>query len=199
MPLLPAIRDASCGNHRGRWDASGPGGGRHRDRFLLEVFDMHPQTVSRVTDTTVPISARGGDETATGNVRMEISNEMVRLYKQQLGRGPTTARTMWAGADVLVVVLESTLTPAERNLVRLGEHQRLRETRMYFQYALVQEFCEPVERLTGGTVRAFVSGTDSQVDGLAGETFILWPADAQDARSRSELSALSDGGSDSAS
>src|SRR3954465_6934472 len=126
-----------------------------------------------------------------GNVLMEISNEMVRLYKQQFGRGPTTAKTVWAGPDVLTVILESTLTPAERNLVRLGEHQRLRETRMYFQYASVREFCEPVERLTGRKVRSFVSGTDSEVDGLSVETFVLWPADAQDARSRAELHGLS--------
>jgi uncharacterized protein YbcI len=126
----------------------------------------------------------------TGNVLMEISNEMVRLYKQQFGRGPTTVRTLWASPDVLTVVLESTLTPAERNLVRLGEHERLRETRLYFQYASVREFCEPIERLTGRKVRSFVSGTDSEVDGLSVETFVLWPAGTPDARSRAELQGL---------
>jgi uncharacterized protein YbcI len=125
-----------------------------------------------------------------GNLLMEISNEMVRLYKQQFGRGPTSVRTVWAGPDVLTVILESTLTPAERNLVRLGQHERLRETRLYFQYASVRDFCEPVERLTGRKVRAFVSGTDSEVDGLSIETFVLWPRDAEGARSRIELSAL---------
>jgi uncharacterized protein YbcI len=124
------------------------------------------------------------------NVLMAISNEMVQLYKQQFGRGPTAARTIWAGSDVITVILESTLTPAERNLVRLGEHERLRETRMCFQYASVREFCEPVERLTGRKVRAFISGTDSEVDGLSVETFILWPAGVEDVRSRAELSAI---------
>ncbi|MCW2985022.1 MAG: hypothetical protein JWR63_2592 [Conexibacter sp.] len=125
-----------------------------------------------------------------GNVLMAISNEMVRLYKQQFGRGPTTVRTLWTGGDVITVILESTLTPAERNLVRLGEHERLRETRLYFQYASVREFCEPIERLTGRKVRSFISGTDSEVDGLSVETFVLWPADAENPRSRIELSAL---------
>jgi uncharacterized protein YbcI len=55
---------------------------------------------------------------------------------------------------VLTVVLESTLTPTERNLVRLGEHQRLRETRLFFQHASVREFCASVERLTGRPVRS---------------------------------------------
>jgi uncharacterized protein YbcI len=116
----------------------------------------------------------------------ELSNEMVRLYKEQFGRGPTSARAAWAGPDVLSVVLEGTLTPAERNLVKLGEHERLRETRMYFQYASVREFCQPVERLTGRRVRAFISGIDTESDGLCVETFVLHP-DGSDSPSRTEL------------
>src|SRR3954454_811380 len=83
------------------------------------------------------------------SVLMEISNTMVRLHKEQFGRGPTTARTNWAGPDTLLCTLEQTLPPAERNLVRMGEHERLRETRMFFQYATVREFCEPVEHVVG--------------------------------------------------
>jgi uncharacterized protein YbcI len=113
-----------------------------------------------------------------------LSNEMVRLFKDQFGRGPTSARAAWAGSDVITVVLEDTLTPAERNLVRLGQHERLRETRMFFQYASVAEFCEPVERLTGRTVRAFVSGIDTATDGLSVETFVLYPAGSKDQPSR---------------
>jgi uncharacterized protein YbcI len=114
-----------------------------------------------------------------------ISDEMVRLYKEQFGRGPTRVRTYWCGADVVMTVLEDTLTPAERNLTVLGEHQRLRDTRTFFQYATVREFCDPVERLTGRTVKAFVSGIDTEVDGLSVETFILYP-EGSDAPSRKE-------------
>ena len=113
----------------------------------------------------------------------QISNEMVRLYKDQFGRGPMRARTHWCGPDALVVLLEDTLTPAERNLVALGQHDRLRDTRTFFQYSSVDAFCEPVERLTGRTVRAFVSGIDTEVDGLSVETFVLHP-DGSDAPSR---------------
>ncbi len=113
----------------------------------------------------------------------EVSNTMVRLYKEQFGRGPTKARTYWAGPDVVVTVLEDTLTPAERNLVEMGEHERLRETRLFFQYAALPDLCEPIERLTGRKVRAFSSGLDTAVDGLAIETFVLHPAGA-DATSR---------------
>ena len=109
------------------------------------------------------------------SVSMAISNEMVRIYKTQFGRGPTKARTSWCGDDVLTVVLEETLTPAERNLVRMGEHQRLRDLRLFFQYATVREMCEPIERYTGRKVRAFISGIDTEADGLATELFVLHP------------------------
>ena len=126
-------------------------------------------------------------DTAQGRSSLqEISNEMVRLYKEQFGRGPTKARTNWAGSDVLVTTLEDTLTPAERNLVAMGEHQRLRDTRLFFQYATVTEFCEPIERITGRKVRAFISGIDSNAGGLATELFVLHP-EGYDGPSRAVL------------
>ena len=106
---------------------------------------------------------------------MEVSNTMVRIYKDQFGRGPTRARSNWAGPDALICVLEETLTAAERNLVKMGEHQRLRDTRMFFQYATVREFCEPVEQITGRKVRAFHSSIDTEADGQAVEVFVLHP------------------------
>ncbi len=115
-----------------------------------------------------------------------ISNEMVRIYKDQFGRGPTKTRTVWAGPDILLVTLEQTFTPAERRLRELGEHARLRELRMLFQYADTKLFCEPIERLTGRTVRAFVSGIDTDSD-LASELFVLHPP-GFDGPSRSEIS-----------
>jgi uncharacterized protein YbcI len=122
------------------------------------------------------------------NVLTEVSSTMIRLFKDQFGRGPTSARTYWAGPDVLTCILEDTLTPAERNLVKLGEHQRLRDTRLYFQYASVAEFCRPVERLTGRTVRAFHSSTDTEAGGQSVEVFVLHP-EGYDGPSRTEYTA----------
>ena len=104
----------------------------------------------------------------------EVSRAMVRLYKDQFGRGPTRARASWAGQDTLVVVLEDSLTPAEKNLRELGEHQRLRELRTFLQYASDKEFCEPIERITGQRVRSFVSGIDTDQD-ISIEAFVLHP------------------------
>ena len=120
-----------------------------------------------------PASQDGADRPQSA--QMVISNEMVRIYKERFGRGPTKTRTQWAGPDVVVVSLEDTLTPVERSLVALDEHQRLRDLRMFFQYATVPEFCEPVERLTGRKVRAFISGIDTEVGGVSTEMFFLHP------------------------
>ena len=119
-------------------------------------------------------SVQDEEARAADNVLSAISNEMVRLYKEQFGRGPTKTRTHWAGPDTLVVTLEQTFTPAERSLARMGEHQRLRDLRLLFQYASVATFCEPVERLVGRKVRAFVSGIDTKAD-LATELYVLHP------------------------
>jgi uncharacterized protein YbcI len=122
-----------------------------------------------------------------GLLLSQISNEMVRIYKSQFGRGPTTARSSWCGNDVIACVLEDTLTPAERTLVAQGEHQRLRDARTFLQYATVREFCEPIERLTGRTVRSFVSGIDTEVNGLSTEVFVLHPEGDTDAPSRADV------------
>jgi uncharacterized protein YbcI len=105
---------------------------------------------------------------------MQVSNEMVRLYKTQFGRGPTKVRSDWAGPDALITTLEDSLTPAERNMVVMGEHHRLRDMRMFFQYATESQFREAVERLTGREVRAFVSGIDTERD-VSSEIFYFHP------------------------
>lgn len=121
------------------------------------------------------------------NVLLEVSNTMVRLFKDYFGRGPTKARTYWAGPDALMCILDDTLTPAERNLVKMGEHQRLRDLRLFFQYSSVEQFCRPVEQITGRTVRGFHSSTDTEVDGQSIEVFVLHPS-GYDGPSRMELS-----------
>lgn len=124
------------------------------------------------------------EEHAADSVLSAISSEMVRLYKEQFGRGPTRTRTLWAGPDMLVVTLEQTFTPAERSLQRMGEHQRLRNLRLLFQYASVETFCEPIERLIGRKVRAFISGIDTEAD-VATELYLLHPR-GYDGPTRSE-------------
>jgi uncharacterized protein YbcI len=115
------------------------------------------------------------DDSTTYSIRAELSREMVRLYKELFGRGPTKARTDFANPDTILCTLENSLTPAERALVEMGEHQRLRDTRMYFQHATEERFREVVETVTGRKVRAFISGLDTGQD-VAVEVFYLEPS-----------------------
>ena len=129
--------------------------------------NMSDQPTHPVTE-----AKEAGDGSQFESVRAEISREMVRLYKELFGRGPTKARTEFAGPDIVICSLENTFTPAERSLVEMGEHQRLRDTRLYFQAATEERFREIVERLTGRRVRAFISGLDAKVD-ICSEVFYL--------------------------
>jgi uncharacterized protein YbcI len=130
-------------------------------------------------------SATAGDDRATrfdaptpeeserrNGLYASVSREMVGLYKEQFGRGPTKAKTAFAGPDCLICTLEESLTPAERNMVALGEHQRLRDVRLFFQHATEDTFVEIVERLSGLKVVGFISGMDTNRD-IAAEIFYL--------------------------
>jgi uncharacterized protein YbcI len=108
------------------------------------------------------------------SVRSEISREMVRLYKEQFGRGPTRTRTEFAGPDIVVTTLEDSFTPAERRLAEMEEHQRLRDTRLYFQHATQGEFIGAIEKILGRKVRAFNSSIDTHND-VSIEVFHLEP------------------------
>jgi uncharacterized protein YbcI len=107
----------------------------------------------------------------------EVTNSMVRLYKELFGRGPTKARTNYAGPDTLISTIQNSLTAAERNMLDLGEHQRVREIRMFFQHASGAEFTGTVEEITGRKVWAFVSGVDTGRD-VSSEIFYFEPIEA---------------------
>jgi uncharacterized protein YbcI len=124
-------------------------------------MDEHPQAEFGYTD-------RQGLEL------QEVTNAMVRLYKELFGRGPTKARSNYAGPNTLVATIENSLTAAERNMVDLDEHHRVREVRMFFQHASERDFVETVEQITGREVRAFVSGIDTKQD-VSSEVFYFEP------------------------
>jgi uncharacterized protein YbcI len=93
--------------------------------------------------------------------------------------GPTKAHSAYATPDLVICTLEESLTPAERKLVEMGEHQAPRDTRMLFQHASDDEFVQAVEAITGRVVRAFVSGIDTRHD-VSSEVFYLEPLASRD-------------------
>jgi uncharacterized protein YbcI len=125
-------------------------------------------------DTNGSGTAIASDLDGAGGLYAEVSRAMVRLYKEQFGRGPVKAKTRFADHDTLLCTLEGSLTPAEKTLVAMGEDQRLRDIRMFFQYATEPRFREVVEDLTGRRVIGFVSGMDTGRD-ISAEIFYLEP------------------------
>ena len=125
-------------------------------------------------DQTMPTEAVVSDPEQDA-LPARISRAMVRLYKNQFGRGPTKARTHIHG-DLVVCTLEDSRTPVERRLAEMGEHQRLRDIRMFFQHATEDQFKAVIEAETGRKVRAFVSGMDTTED-ISAEVFYLEPED----------------------
>ena len=117
---------------------------------------------------------RGTHELSEGNRLQAVSNAMVKLHKEQFGRGPTNARSYFAGPDALVCTLEDALLPAERTMVDMGEHHRVRESRMFLQVASQGQFIGAVEELVSRKVRAFASAIDP-APGVVFEIFSFEP------------------------
>jgi uncharacterized protein YbcI len=115
------------------------------------------------------MNAKG--EAPGGSTNAAISRAVVQVHTQYVGRGPTKARTILHG-DIVVTVMEDTLTKAERSLAADGKLDAVLTMRREFQRAMRNDLVSEVERLTGRSVRAFLS--DNHVDpDLAVELFIL--------------------------
>ena len=113
------------------------------------------------------------DQPSVGQIASAISNAVVSLFAEYLGRGPTRARTSF-GRDLVTVVLEETLTKAERRLVAEGEVEAVLATRRTFQRTMRDDLVAAVERLTGRSVTAFLSDQHANPD-VSVEIFVLEP------------------------
>ena len=141
---------------------------------------MHELSTSLTSNGDMTFSATvgaGGPAGIDGRTRsplLQISNAMVRLYKEAFGRGPTKARTQFIGTDTLIVVLEDSLTVMERNQLAIDQHRRLRASRRDIQDAMESRIREAVEDVLGRRTAAFISGIDPRHD-VSVEIFTLEP------------------------
>jgi len=108
-----------------------------------------------------------------GALNAAISEAIVRMLAETAGRGPTKARTT-IGQDLIVVVLQNSLTPGERYLVEREQVERVLELRRAYQDAMRPDAITAIEALTGRTVAAFMSANHVDPD-LAAEVFVLEP------------------------
>ncbi|HEY6779699.1 MAG TPA: Na-translocating system protein MpsC family protein [Thermoleophilaceae bacterium] len=103
-----------------------------------------------------------------------VTNGVVGLFSKYYGRGPTKAKTHLLGDDLLLTVLEDTMTVVERRLVELGQHTLVRQVRLTFQETMAPEFRAVVEAAVGRRVVAYHSQLSFDPD-LGFEFFILEP------------------------
>lgn len=106
-----------------------------------------------------------------GRLNAALADACVRIHNQYLGRGPSKAQAFFRDR-VVVVVMEETLTKAERSLAESGRTDHVMTMRREFQSTMEEDLNRVVEDLTGCRVVAFMS--DSHLDpDIAGELFIL--------------------------
>jgi uncharacterized protein YbcI len=111
------------------------------------------------------------DAPGGGELNAAIARAVVRIHRTQAGRGPTKAQAFYRH-DVVVVLLEDTLTAVERTLVAHGREDVAIATRRALQDAMRAELVAAIELLTGCAVRAVLSDTQADPD-VAAEVFLL--------------------------
>jgi uncharacterized protein YbcI len=94
---------------------------------------------------------------------LEISNAVVSLHKQKIGRGPTKAHTSIDG-DVITCTLGGGLTRAETTLQQHGLGHEVHRLRDLIYEASRQEIVATIEALVGRRVRSFMATSDPDTD-----------------------------------
>ena len=106
-----------------------------------------------------------------GALNAAISNAVVRLLRENVGKGPNKARTIH-NEKIVLCVFENTMTKAEQTLATHGKEDYVLGMRSAFQLTMEQQLSAAVEALTGRKVVAFMSANHVDPD-LAAEVFVL--------------------------
>jgi uncharacterized protein YbcI len=100
-----------------------------------------------------------------------ISNVIVKCVREYTGRGPMKARTTIRD-NVVLVMLEETLTKGEQVLLKKGRSEQVLALRHEYQEAMREESSEKIAELTGRRVIAMMSANHLDPD-LAAEIYVL--------------------------
>jgi uncharacterized protein YbcI len=108
---------------------------------------------------------------STGELLEAVSNMVVRIYADHVGRGPTKARA-YADRDIIVCVMEDTMTTAEKTLVDSGRSAAVKQVRDALQETMRDDLVMGIEALTGRRVIA-QTGTGTLEPDVTSDLFIL--------------------------
>jgi uncharacterized protein YbcI len=115
--------------------------------------------------------AAKGRVSRRGSLNAAIADAVVRSHTRCVGRGPRRALAFYRG-NVVVVVLEGTLTKGELSLAADGRHDAVLRIRRQFRDLMRSELVEAVEALTGCGVLALVADNSIEPD-LGVQLFVL--------------------------
>ena len=113
----------------------------------------------------------GEEALERGELNQAITSALVGIHQRYLGRGPRSATTFYHD-NVVVSLMFGVLTRAEQTLSDTDHGEAVTQVRHLIQRAMEAEFREVVQRLTGRTVIAFISGNNLDPD-VAAEVFVL--------------------------
>lgn len=148
--------------------------------IAIDAFVLEPDEPTRSNGK--PIAALSSRQDPAPELERAISRGMVTLFKDYAGRGPTETRA-YIHDELIVVLLEDTLTMAERSLARDDQGTMVREIRRQFQGAMREAAVALVEeQLERRVVRAFLSDSSVRPD-YAIEVFLLADRDRAGAAS----------------
>src|SRR5947209_17044862 len=111
------------------------------------------------------------DRPPGSSLYVTISNAIVGLMREYTGRGPTKARTTLRD-NLVVVLLEQTLTKGEQVLVEKGRDENVLMLRREYQEAMREEASAKIAEITGRNVLAMMSANHLSPY-LAVELFVL--------------------------
>jgi uncharacterized protein YbcI len=111
------------------------------------------------------------DQKASAQTLAAISEALVRVHRDFLGRGPGSVRSSQAG-DLLVIVMEDVFTKAEQTLIAAGKEDVVLRARESLQATMRADIVAAVEGLLRRRVVAFMSSSHVRPD-LACEILLL--------------------------
>jgi len=115
-----------------------------------------------------------GPERSDGEKLAQVTRAMVHLMKEFFGKGPTKARTSWAGDDALICIMGGGFTPVEQTLYEAGRGEAVHQMRHAVQTAMEERLRLEVEDIIGRRVVAFMSASHQHPD-VACDVFLLEP------------------------
>jgi uncharacterized protein YbcI len=111
------------------------------------------------------------ERSPSSSLQVALSNAIVGFLREYTGRGPLKARTS-IRENVVLVMLEQTLSKGEQVLVKKGRTEQVLALRHEYQEAMREESSAKVAELTGRNVIAFMSANHVDPD-IASEIYVL--------------------------